>query len=171
MPTGYTAVLYDGDQDFETFAMGCARAFGALVTLRDSSPTLRSPTSSSRADYYVKQAEIAEQMIAEIEAWTPEQADEKAREMHRAAMVAWRREEDVRNERKVRYEAMLVQVEAWEPPTPDHVEMKQFMADQLRSSLDFDCKGYDEFKPERHTGSVYREKPPPSAPHQRDASS
>jgi hypothetical protein len=157
MPTGYTAELYDGEQDFETFAMECARAFGALVTLRDS-PDAPIPDEFEPSDYNAKQAALAEEMIAEIEAWTPEKADEQAREMHKAQMVAWRREEDERNERKARYEAMLIQVEAWQPPTPDHVEMKKFMADQLRQSIDFDCRGYDQFKPERHTGAIYKEK-------------
>lgn len=157
MPTGYTATLYDGEQDFETFAMECARAFGALVTLRDE-PNALIPDKFEPSDYNRQQAEIAEGMIADIEAWTPEQADEKAREMHKAQMTVWRRDEDERNERKARYEAMLVQVEAWEPPTPEHVEMKKFMADQLRQSIDFDCRGYDQLKPERHTGSIYKEK-------------
>jgi hypothetical protein len=34
MPTGYTAPIADG-MTFEQFALGCARAFGALVTMRD----------------------------------------------------------------------------------------------------------------------------------------
>ena len=33
-----------------------------------------------------------------------------------------------------RYETMLAEVEAWQPPTPDHEELKRFMADQLRES-------------------------------------
>lgn len=34
MPTGYTADIKDGIS-FETYAMNCARAFGACVSLRD----------------------------------------------------------------------------------------------------------------------------------------
>lgn len=34
MPTGYTADIKDGI-DFKTYAMNCARAFGACVMLRD----------------------------------------------------------------------------------------------------------------------------------------
>lgn len=36
MPTGYTAALHDGEQEFEDFFWGAARAMGAFVTLRDS---------------------------------------------------------------------------------------------------------------------------------------
>ena len=35
MPIGYTSKLHDGDQPFNEFIMSCARAFGALVTMRD----------------------------------------------------------------------------------------------------------------------------------------
>ena len=36
MPTGYTVALYEGkDVTFEDFVMGCSRAFGALISLRD----------------------------------------------------------------------------------------------------------------------------------------
>jgi hypothetical protein len=40
---------------------------------------------------------------------------------------------------KAKYEAMLEQVEAWTPPTPEHVGVKKFMIDQLKISISFDC--------------------------------
>ncbi|VTR91619.1 unnamed protein product [Gemmata massiliana] len=36
---------------------------------------------------------------------------------------------------------MLEHVRAWEPPSTDHENLKQFMIDQLRESIDFDCRG------------------------------
>ena len=35
MPTGYTAELMEKGQDFPTFVLCCARAFGACIELRD----------------------------------------------------------------------------------------------------------------------------------------
>jgi len=37
MPTGYTAEIYEGEKEvtFEKFALTCARAFGACITIRD----------------------------------------------------------------------------------------------------------------------------------------
>ena len=36
MPTGYTHELHEGEEiSFEKFVMSCARAFGALVLMRD----------------------------------------------------------------------------------------------------------------------------------------
>jgi hypothetical protein len=52
---------------------------------------------------------------------------------------------------------MLAQVEAWEPPTEDHVGLKDFMKEQLTSSIDFDT-GYDQeqYRPKRLTGEEFR---------------
>jgi len=44
MPTGYTADLNDGKQvTFQEFTMKCARAFGALIEMRDDLGGLSSP--------------------------------------------------------------------------------------------------------------------------------
>jgi hypothetical protein len=34
---------------------------------------------------------------------------------------------------------MLAQVKAWKPPTDNHVKFKQFMTEQLESSIKYDC--------------------------------
>ena len=50
MPTGYTYDLYDGkDIEFPDFVMKCARAFGALIEIRDDPMDAAIPTSSRRA--------------------------------------------------------------------------------------------------------------------------
>jgi hypothetical protein len=42
---------------------------------------------------------------------------------------------------KVKYEAMLAEVDAYIPPSPDHVEFKKFMRDQIIESIKSDCAG------------------------------
>ncbi len=40
---------------------------------------------------------------------------------------------------------MLGDVNAWQPPTPDHEGFKKFMVDQITGSIDWDCSHkYDE---------------------------
>ena len=56
-----------------------------------------------------------------------------------------------------RYEAMLVQVKAWTPPTSEHQGLKDFMAKQLEESIDFDCGTDCLTVPERLTGAAYKE--------------
>lgn len=138
MPTGYTAGIADGTvTDFPTFALECARAFGALITLRDS-PSAEIPDEFHPSEWNRKHVEDAERTLADLKAMTPAQiAAECEAEYQRFAQ---RHEESAaENAAKLaRYDAMIAEVEAWTPPTDDHVEMKKFMLEQLRTSRDFD---------------------------------
>lgn len=48
MPTGYTADLMEKGMEFKPFVLQCARAFGALITMRDDSLDAPSPKSLNR---------------------------------------------------------------------------------------------------------------------------
>lgn len=52
MPTGYTAAIADGI-DFKTYALSCARAFGALVEMRDEPANAPIPEEFKPSSYYV----------------------------------------------------------------------------------------------------------------------
>jgi hypothetical protein len=139
MPTGYTADIKDGT-DFKTYAMNCARAFGACVMLRDEpGGGDRIPEAFEPSDYHLKAVEKARGELAALEAMTPA-------ELERAAARAWddaetsrlMRLEGYRKQRKA-YEAMLAKVNAWAPPTPDHAGLHEFMRTQIEQSIDFDC--------------------------------
>lgn len=139
MPTGYTADIKDGI-DFKTYAMNCARAFGACVMLRDEpGGDDRIPEAFDLSDYHLKAVEKARGELAALEAMTPA-------ELERAAARAWddaetsrlMRLEGYRKQRKA-YEAMLAKVNAWAPPTPDHAGLHEFMRTQIEQSIDFDC--------------------------------
>ena len=139
MPTGYTADIKDGI-DFKTYAMNCARAFGACVMLRDEpGGGDRIPEAFEPSDYHLKAVEKARGELAALEAMTPA-------ELERAAARAWddaetsrlMRLEGYRKQRKA-YEAMLAKVNAWAPPTPDHAGLHEFMRTQIEQSIDFDC--------------------------------
>lgn len=57
MPTGYTVGIADGKiTTFEQYAMTCARAFGALVMMRDDPFDAPIPEEIKVADYYVTNA-------------------------------------------------------------------------------------------------------------------
>ena len=140
MPTGYTAAIKDGIS-FEQYAMDCARAFGACVTLRDEEPI---PDEFQPSDYHAKAAQAARDKLAELMALTPGQRERKAVE-------AWNRAEKTRLKRlqdrvdtRNAYEAMLARVKAWKPPTPAHLDLHRFMQSQIEQSIVFDCSGdYD----------------------------
>lgn len=154
MPTGYTAPIKDGIT-FEQYALGCARAFGALVLMRDEPADAPTPERFEPSDYNLKELEKARTELARLDAMSLADAAVAAENAYSAEVERCndRRREytDLRN----KYSAMLAKVVKWEPPTPDHVNYKQFMVDQLRKSIDWDCNEADIIEPERLTGSQW----------------
>ena len=157
MPTGYTADLYEGKEvTFEEFVMKCARAFGALITMRDEPLDAPIPEEFQPSDWHLKELEEARQRLAEIQSWDEEQAEQEAKKAYQEA-VRRRNEVIARNiQIRQRYEKMLVQVQAWIPPTPDHRGLKNFMIDQLKKSIEFDCS-YVPDEPEQLSGAEYKQ--------------
>lgn len=139
MPTGYTAAIKDGIT-FQQFAMNCARAFGATITMRDEGGDGSSiPERFEPNPLYRQWKETAEAELAALDAMTPE-------EVEAAALDDYIRAENSRltylqeaRELREKYEAMLKQVKAWTPPTPEHTRYHAFMIEQIESSINFDC--------------------------------
>ncbi len=144
MATAYTKPIYDDRPiTFEQFVWRCARAFGALASQRYESldASVRFGDDSD-TDAWVERlgGEISEYeaRLEELRALDPAvlaarvaAEHERAREVHAsriAHMAALR----------MRYEAMLARVEAWEPPA-EYLRLREFMVEQLRDSMKFDC--------------------------------
>lgn len=156
MPTGYTHGVQTGAiTKFDDFAWQCARAFGALVLLRDDMDA-PIPEEFQPSDYHAKAIEAARAELVRLEAMTPEDANAEARRLYEQSA----REYEGRVERKAaerhRYEAMLDKVRAWVPPSSDHVGMKDFMIKQLVESIDFDCNGTYDGRMKFQTGDEWR---------------
>jgi hypothetical protein len=156
MPTGYTSKLYDGEeQTFPEFAMGCARAFGALIMMRDAAPDAQVPDSFAASNHHADAVEAAEDRLAKAQSWTEDEAYELATVEYDAAVK--RHAESLAKDKalEARYTAMLAEVEVWKPPTADHEQLKSFMREQLEGSIRFDC-GHDYPAPRRLSGQEYR---------------
>jgi hypothetical protein len=139
MPTGYTAPIEDDETyTFEQFIWRCARAFGALVHMRDS--PLDAPIQFDRArafndEHYARDIARHRARLAELAEMTEEQAaallasERASAEMYNAGSAA-------RDSlQRARYGKMLAAVEAWTPPTPDHAGLKEFMVQQIKDSM------------------------------------
>lgn len=155
MPTGYTSNLYDGDQSFEDFVLGCARAFGALVTLRDE-PTAPIPDEFQPSPSYTDALAKAQERVEWLEnahdqALWREQTD-------RVKTAIQRREEYIaeREALRYRYKKMLDRVEGWSPPTEEHIGLRKFMIEQLVQSIQHDCGSYTPSVPSLRTTATYR---------------
>jgi hypothetical protein len=140
MPTGYTADVQDGKvTSFKQFALNCARAFGALITMRDDPADAPIPEALVPGEYYLTSVQQDEIKLGRLLTMTEDEVSTEATKAH-VASVQYREEYALRKvEQRKRYESMLAKAEAWEPPSPEHVGMKKFMVDQLRESIKFDC--------------------------------
>jgi len=156
MPTGYTLDLYDGkDITFEEFVLKCARAFGALIDMRDEPMDAPIPERFEPSDHHLKELEKAKRRLKEIRKWNEEKAEQEAERAYREALKE--REEFIKKNKLIRkrYEDMLSKVQKWKPPTIEHASLKQFMIQQLLESIEFDC--FVPEMPQRLSGEEYRE--------------
>ena len=139
MPTGYTAAIKDG-LTFEQFAMSCARAFGACISLRDESGGgEKIPERFEPSDYHQRKLAEAQQELALIEAMTPYECEQSAATDYLSAEGARQRQLRDMEDLRQKYDQMLDAVNEWVPPSADHRELRTFMRDQIEQSSKFDC--------------------------------
>lgn len=140
MPTGYTADVQSGKvTEFRDFAMQCARAFGACITMRDDPSDAPIPEKFEPAPYYANALKEAEAELERLRVMTIDQQDVAAREHNDLELASWRSREDERVLQRHRYEVMLEKAKAWTAPTEDHVKFREFMISQLSESIEWDC--------------------------------
>lgn len=154
MPTGYTADVADGKvTDFRTFALRCARAFGATIMQRDD-PMSEPPKPREVDDYYTRAVAERKAKIAALDAMTVEEANDAAALAYGEALKRHRESIQRNTDTRNRYNAMLAEAMAWEPPTPEHAGLKDFMVEQLTEGRKFDT-GYTPEPPTRQSGEFW----------------
>jgi hypothetical protein len=141
MPTGYTSGVATGEiKDFKTYALQCARAFGACIMLRDEPMSDEIPEFKP-SDHYEQslakaQAELAAFMVMnreEKEALYRKECDDR---------IDYAKKRIAENAaQKQRYEDMLKQAREFRAPTSGHNEYAKFLVTQLEESIKFDCSG------------------------------
>lgn len=134
MPTGYTAELMEKGQTFEDFTLRCARAFGALVLMRDDPMDAAIPKFEPSPHYQ----EAIDKSFRELVMFCSMSNEEAAAygECCRAEAIQrneeWARKDRQENERLLQMQGYVCD---WEPPTPDHQELKKFMLQQIQISM------------------------------------
>jgi len=154
MPTGYTAAVADGIS-FEQFVMGCARAMGALVMMRDEPSDAPIPERFEPSKYNAVKLAEARTKLDRLDGMTLEQRAAEAKEHYVGAMKRWSERAAERHEQRCHYEAMLRKVRDWVPPSNEHSGFKDFMIEQLTQSIDFDCGGTWDKEPEELSGDAW----------------
>ena len=142
MPTGYTADIAKGIT-FEQFALSCARAFGALVEMRDDPKDAPIPKELKASDYNAKEAAKAIEEMRQIQSITPEACEAKAVKEYNEAIAYHKKAIKEQQDLKEKYEAMLIKAKAYQPPTKDHEGIKEFMVSQIEESIAWDCDNKD----------------------------
>jgi hypothetical protein len=134
MPTGYTACIEDGNPTFREFALRCARAFGALIHMRDE--PLDKPLEPRKGDdtYYRKRLEEAKERLQEAKKVTLTKAKAYCIERFDKDVVEWTEREAERNRILAKYAYMTARVMSWKPPTPEHTGLRDFMLSQIKDS-------------------------------------
>lgn len=147
MPTGYTAPIYEGkDLSMAQFLLRCARNFGALLRYRDEGLEQPIPEVIPLDDYYAKHVAALRAEIAAVEALSDADAVARAEEEQAEARRRWVDSQAKTRRMEAAYRRLIDDVEDWEPPTRDHVALKEFALEQLRMSRDGDCHDQDEPK-------------------------
>lgn len=156
MPTGYTDRIKDGIT-FQQFAMGCARAFGACVTMRDDSSDKAIPERFEPSGWNKKELSKAYKELESINGMSVLDAEKLS--LIEFAKECKRQTEAITKDRKLmsQYKDMLRQVKQWQPPTPHHIEFKEFMVEQIEGSIKFDGmeEYYIEHPPKKFTGEEW----------------
>lgn len=153
MPTGYTAAIKDGIT-FEQYALNCARAFGALIMMRDEPSDTPIPESFSPSEYHTEALQSVSDRLAQVRLMSPADADSAAQAEYAEALRVSNARRTEKQELRSKYDAMLAKVIAWQAPTADHVEYKTFMEKQILDSIEWDCRDYND-EPVLQSGAAW----------------
>lgn len=88
MPTGYTYPVCEGKiTEFPDFALSCARAFGALISMREEPMDAPLPDEiAASTNYYDQKIEESQKRLGEVQAMTNADADAAADAAYGAAL-------------------------------------------------------------------------------------
>ena len=109
MPTGYTAKIADG-QTFEEFILSCARAFGALVEMRDEPADAPIPEEFKPSAYHTTQIGVARAKMEEIRTMRLSTGERRAKQAFEAETEYHEKRIREARELQAKYEAVLERV-------------------------------------------------------------
>jgi hypothetical protein len=155
MPTGYTSRVQNGKiTTLRDFALSCARAFGACIDMRDAPHDAPIPEKFEPHDYHEKELKKAEEQLVWLNGLTAEQRNNEAQSEYEKRVQYDKEYMDRVAKEFTCYSKMLTQVVLWK--APDEVSaLKQFMLDQLHTSIEFDCSTKHIKTHERKTGDEW----------------
>jgi hypothetical protein len=99
--------------------------------------------------------EEAKNKLKSIEDTSIENAEVIARKEYKKAVEDYQVRIDENKDLRNKYESMLHKVKNWIPPSDNHIRLKEFMIEQLNSSIDFDCSDIHSKPPVMLSGALW----------------
>ena len=135
MPTGYTAGIESGKiTTGKEFLLLCARAFGACMEMRDEPLTVPIPKEFEVSPYYQYMVAETCEKIAKLKMMPQEEILSEIEKEEREEAERYLRIHKVNQEHEDRYSKVVYEVKKWNPPSPEHAELKEFALNQIKVS-------------------------------------
>lgn len=138
MPTGFTARLIKENQNFNEFVWSCARHFGGLFHLRDEKDDSKIFLLKDN-QYHQNEVNKLKKELEIFEKSSDQKIQKLLDDERKKAKANNSLDRKKCNKLRKCYEKMLSQVIQWNPPSSDHENLKMFMINQLKESIEFDC--------------------------------
>lgn len=161
MPTGYTSKACDQDVPFNEFVWDCARAFGALIMMRDDPHGTPIPERFEPSDHHATELAKAKLALEQAKKMSIKEAAEAAKASHQKAQERLKEQIEKVGVVNTRLNKLRDSVLAWNPPSPDHEGLKKFMLQQLDETIKWDGNVSDFYHDEAKqpmSGKEWRDK-------------
>lgn len=109
--------------------------------LRDEPSTTPIPDEFKPSDYDSKRLAELNSELAKLKSMSASECESQAKKAYAEAVKYHQKGIEKDAALKAKYEAMLAEVAAYNPPSRDHVKFKEFMEEQITESIKFDCSG------------------------------
>jgi hypothetical protein len=130
--SGYTYGVQKGEiTEFKDFALRCARVFGYLGLMKDMANDAEIPDEIVPNPYNSERLAEYEKTLQELLNLTPREIKELATKDYYLAYKVWGEINASYETENCRIWDMSNKVEAWTPPTVEHIPLKNFMLEQL----------------------------------------
>lgn len=150
MPTWITQIVADGKMTSgKEFLLRCARQFGALIHMRDDDSDAVITLPQPNTAHYDSQIVRSLEKLHNLKNMTFAEAAVAIEQEYQKELQRYKETLDRKAEIKNHYIDMMDKIQEWEPPTSEHVNLKDFAMKQLNESVDWDCDTKYDYEPVR----------------------
>lgn len=133
--TGYVHEMVKNDLNFNQFVWCCARAFGALINMREAPTDAPIPEEVTPSSFYANALKDSQKEVKRLNKMTNEQkiryGERKKKESISSLKKSIKEQEDTNK----KINTMIDQVNEWQPKE-EQKSLKDFILQQLKSSLE-----------------------------------